>query len=863
MSLVGQHIGSIRIDRPLGEGGMGEVFLGFDEKLERRVAVKTLHSRRRLDGEAKARLLREARLLSKLGHPAICQIYDLVEGDGADYLILELVEGRTLRQFMREKPDPTNLLDLCRQIALGLAAAHHEKIIHRDLKTDNVMVTDSGRVKILDFGVARAVDPELAFGAAREVSHPEDEDELAQIHATAGLTEGRGYGQAAVLSARGEGERGELPAPSTAPTSPAFHTRFGTIVGTLQCMSPEQAMGENLTTASDLFSFGILMQELFTGKPPYPELPMIELLRAVQLGQSAAPVGIDVDLARLIEELKRLEPALRPTANEAASRLQLLLEKPARLARRRRWIAAGISAVVSLLVGLVVVTYLAIEARRARRDSDRRQGQAEDLIGFMLEDLRPKLEKVGRLDLLDAVGDRALEHFEAVPESDLSPVELARRVEALRQVAEVRFAQGALEPARQIAERAHTLAESLARDLPSAEHERIFALTSTTLGSIWSDLDQPAKAYGMFELALAAARRARVLAPEDRAIERLLAATLSDTGVGLKALGRMDEAIARFTESEQILRHRLVEEPAPPASGPAKSGGGAAAGSDLTVSELATTLAWLSSTLEESGKIEPATAARRENLLFLERLARSSDDPVARNDLATGRDFLARLLLFQGQAAEALTHQRQALRTFVELAALDPSNSDWERSAAVAHLNLGWILAELGELPEAAKELEIGSLGLENLRRLNPGHRTWNRMLAVTQYRQAVVALAAGDRATARRRLTTSVDSLSDLAREAPDDATVAVRLAESLTTAAAMAADDRQAVEAEALRRRAESLLAGRSGESANPNFQAVAAQLFLSWGRVEEARPIVERLRRIGYRTNRLDLACRAAGI
>ncbi len=97
MSLVGRQIGSIRIDRPLGEGGMGEVYLGFDEKLERRVAVKTLRASQRLDAEAKARLVREARLLSKLGHPAICQIHDLVEGEGAktkrDSSTLGLVEA--------------------------------------------------------------------------------------------------------------------------------------------------------------------------------------------------------------------------------------------------------------------------------------------------------------------------------------------------------------------------------------------------------------------------------------------------------------------------------------------------------------------------------------------------------------------------------------------------------------------------------------------------------------------------------------------------------------------------------------------------------------------------------------------------
>jgi len=827
MSLVGQRIGSIRIDRPLGEGGMGEVYLGFDEKLERRVAVKTLRTSQRLDADAKARLVREARLLSKLGHPAICQIYDLIEGEGADYLVLEYVEGRTLRQLMRERPSFERLLEICRQIADGLAAAHREKIIHRDLKTENVMVAAGDRVRILDFGVARAAESELVRSAPVPTATASAAPELVEV-------------------------AGDLPDDSTLEL-PEFHTRFGTIVGTPHYMSPEQARGRSVTTASDLFSFGILLQELFTGRSAYADLPLQELLQAVQRGETELASGIDLDLARLIEELKSLEPRARPTAEAVALRLTELLEKPARRKRRRRWIAAAIAALTSLLIGLVAVSFLAVEARRARRESERRQGQAEDLIGFMLEDLRPKLEKVGRLDLLDAVGDRALAHFEAVPESDLSPLELARRIEALRQVAEVRFAQGALEAAKQIAERARTLAEVLVREHPTAEHERALALANTMLGSIWTDLDDPSSAFGAFVRALEAARRAVAANPGDLAYERLLAATLTDTGVGLKALGRTDEAIARFAESETHLRNLLA----------AHLQAGDAAAELATVSELATTLAWRSSALEESGRLAEGTAARRENLRFLERLARENADPVARNDLATGRDFLARLLLSQGFPEEAAVEQRLALAAFAELARLDPDNSDWTRSAAVAHLNLGWILAELDELPEAQSELEQGSAGLEELRRLDPGHRLWARMLGVNHYRLSVVALARGDRPRAQREMAESLAMLEPLARERPDDATIAVRLGESLTGAAHLAASAGRSAEAQALRRRAEELLAGHAAPDDNPTFQAAYAQLLLADGRAAEARPIVERLRAMGFRPRRLELASRRGGL
>ena len=822
MSLVGRQIGSIRIDRPLGAGGMGEVYLGFDEKLERRVAVKTLRATHRLDAEAKARLLREARLLSKLGHPAICQIHDLIEGEGADYLVLEYVEGRTLRQVMREPPSFESLLEICRQIADGLAAAHREQVVHRDLKAENIMVTAGGRVRILDFGVARAAEAELSRRSEPGPAEAEAAD-------------------AAYVRAAGEAGDDATLALS------GFQTRFGTIVGTLQYMSPEQARGRAVTTASDLFSFGVLLQELFTGRPVYDDLPLADLLTAVQHGETRLATGLDPDLARLIEAMKSLEPRARPTAEAVGLRLAELIEKPARRARRRRWIAAGIVGVALLFVGLVGVSYLAVEARQARRESERRQGQAEDLIGFMLEDLRPKLERVGRLDLLDAVGDRALAHFEAVPESELSPLELARRVDALRQVAEVRFAQGALEPALEVAERALALAQMLAAEHPGAEHERSRALAATTVASIWTDLDEPEKAYALFELALDAARRAAAFAPGDARCGRLLASSLSDTGVGLKALGRTDEAIGRFVEAEQHLRRLAVEDPQDRA----------------TAEELATTLAWLSSTLEEAGRLAEATAARRENLAMLAHLARSGDDPVARHDLATARDFLARMLLSQGLPEEAAAEQRLALATFLDLAELDPQNSDWQRSAAVAHLNLGWILAELGELAEAEVELRRGSTGLEALRRLDTGHRTWNRMLAVNQYRLGAVALAAGDRRAARQYFADSLAGLEALEREAPEDPSIAMRLADTLTASAALAGTEGHPAQALRQRERAEALFRRHAGEGANPSYQASYAQLLLSTGRKAEARTIVERLRAIGYRPRRLEVACREAGI
>ena len=152
--LLGQRIGHIRVVDFLARGGMGAVYVGFDEKLERRVALKAVHEGR-LDEEARARFLREARVLSQLNDPHICQIYGYLDGAERDFLVLELIEGRSLKDVIAERPDRPTCMRIAQEIVGVLAATHAQGIIHRDLKPSNVMVTSKGAIKVLDFGLAR------------------------------------------------------------------------------------------------------------------------------------------------------------------------------------------------------------------------------------------------------------------------------------------------------------------------------------------------------------------------------------------------------------------------------------------------------------------------------------------------------------------------------------------------------------------------------------------------------------------------------------------------------------------------------------------------------------------------------------
>jgi serine/threonine protein kinase/tetratricopeptide (TPR) repeat protein len=335
--MIGTHIGSIRLTALLGEGGMGTVHLGFDEKLERRVAVKTLRPQRRLGEEARARFLREARLLSRLDHPNICRVYDLVEGPQSDHLVLEYLEGRTLRTAL-DDAGTVDVLRIGEQVARALAAAHSKSIVHRDLKPDNVILTDSGEVKVLDFGIARSVE---AFA-------PSDRGPAPTVVERAGAGEAEGADATVVATdlAAGEAQR-------------TFFTEQGAVLGTIRYMSPEQASGGRVTPASDMYALGLLLQEMATGATPYGTAQGRELLAMVGRGQSRPADTGSAILDRLIEELKTIDPAARPTAEQAVDRLREIRLAPQRRRRRRLWAGGAAAAVLATALTGVLAYRLA------------------------------------------------------------------------------------------------------------------------------------------------------------------------------------------------------------------------------------------------------------------------------------------------------------------------------------------------------------------------------------------------------------------------------------------------------------------------------------------------------------------------
>ena len=284
-AIVGKQIGHYRVLKRIGRGGMGEVYLATDERLQRSVALKCLPSDAFQDIGRIRRFTHEARAASALNHPNIITIYEIAETPEGCFIAMELVEGKTLREIVGERPAASVVANIGRQSAEALRVAHAAGIIHRDIKPENIMVRSDGYIKLLDFGLARLAGP----------------------------------------------------VPAMAETATASQTAAGRILGTRRYMSLEQSRGEELTTATDIFSLGLVLYELATTQHPFSgELPAT-IWRAVPAYSPAPPSRVNAELPAplddLILEMVQKDARLRPTAEAVERTLATLCAVPSRTAQ--------------------------------------------------------------------------------------------------------------------------------------------------------------------------------------------------------------------------------------------------------------------------------------------------------------------------------------------------------------------------------------------------------------------------------------------------------------------------------------------------------------------------------------------------
>jgi eukaryotic-like serine/threonine-protein kinase len=339
--LANARLGPYEIRSTLGAGGMGDVYRARDTRLNRDVAIKVLCEDDAANVESRSRFEREARAIAALNHPNIVAVYDFGVEAGQQYIVSELVEGESLRGLLTGKPVPIRkLLDIATQVADGLAAAHAAGVVHRDLKPENIMLARDGRVKILDFGLARH----------------------GKVVGRVGSGDGASSDPTETLVSAGDDSENV--------------TKAGTVLGTASYMSPEQALGKQTDFRSDQFSFGLILHELASGKRAFAKASKLETMAAI-VREEAPPMDEKVPppLRWIVDRCLAKEPEqryestrdlyrelrnLRDHFSEAHTSAVFAPVVPRK--KRSRWKMPAVCAGCTLLAGLLV--YLLKPARQ-------------------------------------------------------------------------------------------------------------------------------------------------------------------------------------------------------------------------------------------------------------------------------------------------------------------------------------------------------------------------------------------------------------------------------------------------------------------------------------------------------------------
>ena len=664
---AGLAVGPYTLLRLLGEGGMGSVWLAqrSDGRYDAQVAIKFLHSGLLAAGQAE-RFAQEGAILARLAHPHIARLLDagVTQGERQPYLVLEYVAGETMDRWCDAQGLGVQArVRLMLDVLDAVAHAHNRLILHRDLKPSNILVTAEGRAMLLDFGIAKLLD-----GAA-----------------DAGLTQRAGSAY------------------------------------TLHYAAPEQLQGGEVTTATDVYALGVMLYGLLGGGHPtnadtagpvqrlhnvLQTVPrkLSDAVRAQHAGTEAAGPARRIELARQLGTLRGdldtiVAQALKKApeqryANAAALAEDLrrwlahqpIIARPdsrlyvaAKFLRRQR-AAVALASLTTLLLLLAVAGALS-EGREARRQRD----QAESLIEFMLGDLRRKLQPVGRLDVLDAVGERVLAHYAVDGLDKLDADALGRRARALQLLGELSETRGQLDAA---ALRIDEAARSTALLLARAPHDgqRLFdhAQSVYWLGYIARRRGQGAQAQQQFDHYVVLAERLVALDAQRRDWQLERAYALYNQGVVRLEAGHARDALAAFQRARPVLEADAAQHPA-------------------SFNELADVLGAMAMAHSALGDNAAARRVLQAKVAALQRHPALASDAPAQRLLTGAWRELAMLAINQGPAGlgEASQALAQAQQGSQRLVALDADNLDWQALSLLVRLGLAELAEQRGDADQA------------------------------------------------------------------------------------------------------------------------------------------------------------------
>ena len=695
----------------LGAGGFGEVWLARHKKTGDQRVFKFCYEARRLRS-----LQREATLFRVLKETLgqrddIVRILDWNFDQAPYFLESEYTEGGSLVDWANQqgglgKVPLTTRLELVSQVADALAAAHSVAVLHKDVKPSNVLVRTgrdgAPKVRLTDFGIGRVLDESVL---------------VEQGITVLGFTE--------VLPG---GERTST-------------------LGTQLYMAPELLEGKAATVQADIYALGVMLYQMVVG----------DFSRALAPGwrRDVADEILAGDIAQMVDG----SPELRPSsARGVAGRLRRLEERraaaraaEARERAHRRWkLFASFGALASVI--LVIVSVLAVQATNARHEAERRRGQAEGLIGFMLGDLRKKLHKLGRSDILDEVGDKALEYFDSVPVGDLSDDEVFARSLALMQIGQLRVRQGRPDEARTAFEDSLALVEDLTRQNPDHdEWQGSLGSRHYWIGRVLWDQGDLDGALQRFELQLAAARRHVDRDPSNVRAQRNLAYAYNNVGFYLRDRGELEKSIDSLRRALEIKQRLLDQDPE----------------SARELLDVARGHNSLGSAFLDSGDLDSALANfQTEQALARDRIARDASNAEWRRQLGLNHLFMSVVLEERGERAAARRQLAEAVSIFEGLMTVDPANTGWQYSLADSRRRLGLNLLAGGELEAALDQARLSVEIMTGLVAKDPSRVHWQRDLASGNIALGEIHEAQGRLEDCRRLARSAIHILEPLAEK-------------------------------------------------------------------------------------------------